>query len=1585
MGLVSTAGDISTNGDAVTFTAGVSLTGDVAIGTAGGKLWFKDVLDGDQLLTITAGAGDVQFDKAVGGLTPLSGLSIVSSAKVDINDILKADDQNIDINATGAVGLDQALTTTHGGTVTITNGGLLTIADLADLTLDGAFLQDGVGLVSTAGDISTSGDAVTFTAGVSLTGDVAIGTAGGKLWFKDVLDGDQLLTITAGAGDVQFDKAVGGLTPLSGLSIVSSAKVDINDILKADDQNIDINATGAVGLDQALTTTHGGTVTITNGGLLTIADLADLTLDGAFLQDGVGLVSTAGDISTNGDAVTFTAGVSLTGDVAIGTAGGKLWFKDVLDGDQLLTITAGAGDVQFDKAVGGLTPLSGLSIVSSAKVDINDILKADDQNIDINATGAVGLDQALTTTHGGTVTITNGGLLTIADLADLTLDGAFLQDGVGLVSTAGDISTSGDAVTFTAGVSLTGDVAIGTAGGKLWFKDVLDGDQLLTITAGAGDVQFDKAVGGLTPLGGLSIVSSAKVDINDILKADDQNIDINATGAVGLDQAITTTHGGTVTITNGSLLTIADLADLTLDGAFLQDGVGLVSTAGDISTSGDAVTFTAGVSLTGDVAIGTAGGKLWFKDVLDGDQLLTITAGAGDVQFDKAVGGLTPLSGLSIVSSAKVDINDILKADDQNIDINATGAVGLDQALTITHGGTVTITNGGLLTIADLADLTLDGAFLQDGVGLVSTAGDISTSGDAVTFTAGVSLTGDVAIGTAGGKLWFKDVLDGDQLLTITAGAGDVQFDKAVGGLTPLSGLSIVSSAKVDINDILKADDQNIDINATGAVGLDQAITTTHGGTVTITNGSLLTIADLADLTLDGAFLQDGVGLVSTAGDISTSGDAVTFTAGVSLTGDVAIGTAGGKLWFKDVLDGDQLLTITAGAGDVQFDKAVGGLTPLSGLSIVSSAKVDINDILKADDQNIDINATGAVGLDQAITTTHGGTVTITNGGLLTIADLADLTLDGAFLQDGVGLVSTAGDISTNGDAVTFTAGVSLTGDVAIGTAGGKLWFKDVLDGDQLLTITAGAGDVQFDKAVGGLTPLSGLSIVSSAKVDINDILKADDQNIDINATGAVGLDQALTTTHGGTVTITNGGLLTIADLADLTLDGAFLQDGVGLVSTAGDISTSGDAVTFTAGVSLTGDVAIGTAGGKLWFKDVLDGDQLLTITAGAGDVQFDKAVGGLTPLSGLSIVSSAKVDINDILKADDQNIDINATGAVGLDQALTTTHGGTVTITNGGLLTIADLADLTLDGAFLQDGVGLVSTAGDISTNGDAVTFTAGVSLTGDVAIGTAGGKLWFKDVLDGDQLLTITAGAGDVQFDKAVGGLTPLSGLSIVSSAKVDINDILKADDQNIDINATGAVGLDQALTTTHGGTVTITNGGLLTIADLADLTLDGAFLQDGVGLVSTAGDISTSGDAVTFTAGVSLTGDVAIGTAGGKLWFKDVLDGDQLLTITAGAGDVQFDKAVGGLTPLGGLSIVSSAKVDINDILKADDQNIDINATGAVGLDQAITTTHGGTVTITNGSLLTIADLADLTLDGARSAIVSRPPLVIVTVPP
>ena len=108
-----------------------------------------------------------------------------------------------------------------------------------------------------------------------------------------------------------------------------------------------------------------------------------MTLEGAFLQDGEGTVSTAGDIVTTGDDITFQSAVTLTGTVVLDTGAGigTIAFNDTLDSDlvaaQDLQMIAGLGNIDFDGIVGGTQRLGAIVIDSAVDVTADDAITAE--------------------------------------------------------------------------------------------------------------------------------------------------------------------------------------------------------------------------------------------------------------------------------------------------------------------------------------------------------------------------------------------------------------------------------------------------------------------------------------------------------------------------------------------------------------------------------------------------------------------------------------------------------------------------------------------------------------------------------------------------------------------------------------------------------------------------------------------------------------------------------------------------------------------------------------------------------------------------------------------------------------------------------------------------------------------------------------------------------------------------------------------------------------------------------------------------------------------------------------------------------
>ncbi len=105
----------------------------------------------------------------------------------------------------------------------------------------------------------------------------------------------------------------------------------------------------------------------------------------------------------------------------------------------------------------------------------------------------------------------------------------------------------------------------------------------------------------------------------------------------------------------------------------------------------------------------------------------------------------------------------------------------------------------------------------------------------------------------------------------------------------------------------------------------------------------------------------------------------------------------------------------------------------LSGID-VTAGSLWFRSTVDVDNQGIAIDVTGTVRFDNAVTTTTNGTMTVTNGGILTIADAANLDLDGAFTQDGVGTTDLFADITTTDDDIVFNAPLRLQDDVTFVT-----------------------------------------------------------------------------------------------------------------------------------------------------------------------------------------------------------------------------------------------------------------------------------------------------------------------------------------------------------------------------------------------------------------------------------------------------------------------------------------------------------------------------------------------------------------------
>jgi len=116
---ISTAGDVSTTADNVTYNSATTLTGNVLIdtGAGGGTIQFAQTLDGTvadtETLGLTAGTGNVTFSNTVGAGTALGAVTISSAADVGLSGSFQA----ASLTQTAGSG-----TTTIDGLLTATTG-----------------------------------------------------------------------------------------------------------------------------------------------------------------------------------------------------------------------------------------------------------------------------------------------------------------------------------------------------------------------------------------------------------------------------------------------------------------------------------------------------------------------------------------------------------------------------------------------------------------------------------------------------------------------------------------------------------------------------------------------------------------------------------------------------------------------------------------------------------------------------------------------------------------------------------------------------------------------------------------------------------------------------------------------------------------------------------------------------------------------------------------------------------------------------------------------------------------------------------------------------------------------------------------------------------------------------------------------------------------------------------------------------------------------------------------------------------------------------------------------------------------------
>ncbi len=1061
---------------------------------------------------------------------------------------------------------------------------------------------------------------------------------------------------------------------------------------------------------------------------------------------------------TYNDAATLGANAVLTS-----RADGALVFNGTVNGAFALTLDTG-GLTIFNRAVGGVTPLTGLTTdnagASGEGTQFNMTVGANAAGVVVN--GPVTINDAVLFNIEGS-SLTRPGILTLGNNFSQTYNGpATLGTSTFLVS-ASSLPAAGSA--FTGGGSILFNSPQGIVG---------NGGSDLFVRAGVGADTLAAAINvGTLDLGGASATFRGPITLPGTLSIEPND----ATG------------GGSIAFT-GSTLT----------------------------TSG-AQTYNAAFVLGGNTVLtSTGGGTLTFNSTVDGPFALTLNT-AGNEVFNGRVGGTTALASLTTDDPAATTagghvVFNVAGSTSAAPSVTTTGFQTYHDAATLRADTVLASTGGGTLTFASTVDsdatatpraLTLNTAGNEtfDGqvgssVPLASLTTDdpaanisgghtifnvatgtpsVTTTGfqtyhDAVVLQAGTTLTS-----TGGGALTFVSTVDGPASLT-TDTAGQTTFQGAVGGGTPLAGLTTQGGGAVAIDGRTVTTTGLQTYGGVTTLGADTVLTSTaaNGGVTFMTtldsdalatpraltinavgnetfNGRVGSSAPLASLTTDDPAANVSGGSVvfniggSTPGTpgVRTTGAQTYHDAALLQTDTVLASTGGGTLTFASTVDGPFALTLNTSGNEV-FGGTVGGTTPLASLTTdANSAGGQVIFGLPGASAALTVTTTGAQTYNDAVLLQTGTTLTSNNGGTLTFAT----TIDGHFALS----LNSMGDELFNGQIGHQSALASLTTDADPKNAGGNVRFFFNGTNASPSVLTTGA-QTYHDPAV-----LHADTVLASSGGGRLAFLSTVDNN-NVTNLHALTLNTAGDELFGGLIGSAKaiGSLVTDASgptggQAQFAMDLRGQPGNTAGVRVAGDV-TINDAVSFDAPGAGSQNVLVQTTGAQTYNAPATLGADAVLASSGGSALTFNSTVAGPHALT--------------------------------LDTGGTTTFNAAVGSGPGNAL--ASLSTL---------GGPVTLNAGSVTTTG-AQSYSGAVTLGQDTSLISSADGVTFGSGVDGAFALTL-ATANATTFNGAVGGVTPLTNLTATDGSGVIING-----------GRVATLGLQ-----TYGGQVTVNGpGGGLTV---------------------------------------------------------------------------------------------------------------------------------------------------------------------------
>ena len=1468
-------------------------------------------------------------------------------------------------------------------TVTFNNTGALTLGNGGDnFTFSGGLTATAPGTLTLNGNIGTA-DTPMSLGNAGLGGATSITTGGGTLSLGTVNNAQTLSVTTTGGtgtGAITFGGAIGGGTPLTGLTVNSKAALGLPAVTVTGNLvvesgagitqtaalgvggNADFTAPGGASIILGEANTFSGTVSFLSPGTLaavtvrdtTALDLEALTLTGNLsvtsggniTQSGVLNIGGTSDFTLNsgttditlGSGNTFANTITFTNngnirDLSFRKAAGAAAFPALPAGLRNLTVVWNTGFVLPSGSFTGIMSLSAGGAVTQAAGGIQAA------SLLLLGTGPYTLTEAANDVD--TLAVNTTEAVSFRDTDDLIVE---------TVLTTNGITTTGDNVTLQTGGTLAFNQAVALGTGNLTLNSNGNVSQTAAITAA-----------GLELIGGGTATFTLANIGNDF----------------------TTVAANTV-----GLVSIRDTNDLI---------VGTVGVTTGVSTSNAAITLRSGGFLTLNAAVSsnTGVGDITLRPATTLDINAPVTAGTGNIIL-RAGGAANQTAALSAAGLQIRDVgpyNLILATNDVNtLAVNTTAAVSFRDANNLivetvlaingitTTGNNVTLRTGGTLDINQAVALA---------------AGNLTlNAGGAVNQTAAISGAGLELLGT--GPYNLAGVVTNNFTTLAANTTGNITYRDSAAlalGTVNTNGLSTTGDVLITTGGNL-TDDNGTTIAVTGSATLnagannitlgDNAGDTTNFGSLIITGGAVTIIEDSASVLAS----------VNAASLAITSFGAITGTGTLTVTGAAS---------FITRADGGANITLndpgnTFGSLTLRTLNTAGGASAAGVISVYENAAMDLALV------NTTSNAefVGILGnMTDSGTVTIGGTASFTTQQANAVIDLGTLSVTGAVsvttfgaagnaaLVNGIALnlgasnvggtlsaraaagITVSGAVVSGGIATLRGNTMTLSGTLAAGAGASNVYLLPDTDG----TAVSIGGAAGFNLTQAELTSITASTIVvgqdsvpartaGAVTTCASGAVNIGARNLTLSGTGITAGGNTLTTT-GSIYLISTGGVQGNAGALTDFAAGSIQINSVSGAGSATQLQTDTPALTVsntgTNAVSVSNAQSLNIGGTSSITNGAAAGAVTLVVTGGTSDITISNTLSGtgaaaITLTAGRHILFAQGAGVNGI----------STTGSISLN-ASSQIQG------NANNATDCNAPTINLTAAA---GIGLthaIQTAGQVldadTTGAAAHIFITNVSAAAAqlVSFSTTGAGANITVNHSGGGALTaasVTTGNGTIEINGTASAIIA-QGLTAGNSNAITVATVTTG---NITLGA-----LDAA-----GSTITITSAGSINDAavdTVVDLTAAAVVLTAAAGIGNTA-PIETAATSITADVNGNFALDITnsnanpvtinrLTTDGGAISFSQT--GGGLLTLGAGG----IDK--GGVANANPINVTSTGGLTVNGVVSS------LGGTGGTlsidGLTLNVTPTVGqGNITLSGGGQdldlsapLTIA--ASLTLFAPR----------------